>query len=287
MKDSVRLINIPPAECDSMTDRAPRRIPSSGFRRRGLALTALLCSATAVQAAPAWDIVGLKLGMTEQQALAAIKAHSANAQVTSNSLKFTYHDGARQQETPSFTSGLIVRIPQAGQDTETIQVEFSAPPTDQRVISLRRTLSNYANPLALERMIDTVTQKYGKPSTESKYGIGQITTQLAWAEANRKPCGKVDKGLLLPPVSQTPDSLKWYELQQKNKLAPANGADCSAVLQAKLTTKAGGSSVVTMEFQMADPGHGVPAMQATAKWLADLEAEARKVRLNSGNAPKL
>lgn len=287
MNDFVRLIDLPPAECDSLTDRAPRRISPSGLPRRGLALAALLCSATAVEAAPAWDIVGLKLGMTEQQALAAIKAHSANAQVTSNSLKFTYHDGARQQETPSFTSGLIVRIPQAGQDTETIQVEFSAPPTDQRVISLRRTLSNYANPLALERMIDTVAQKYGKPSTESKYGIGQLTTQLAWAEANRKPCGKVDKGLLLPPVSQTPDSLRWYELQRKNKLAPDNAADCSAVLQAKLTTKAGGSSVVTMEFQMTDPGYGVPAMQATAKWLAELEAEARNARLKSGSAPKL
>ncbi|MBL8264909.1 hypothetical protein [Steroidobacter sp.] len=270
-----------------MSDRVPNRISSSGFSRRSVALAALLCSTPAAQAAPGWDIVGLKLGMTEQQALAAIKAHSPNAQVTTNSLKFTFHDGAKQQETPSFTSGLIVRVPQTGQDGETIQVEFSAPPTGQRVISLRRTLSSYANPPALERMIDSVAQKYGKPNTQSKYGIGQITTQLGWAEANRKPCGKLDKGLLLPPVSQTPDSLRWYDLQQKNGLAPANASECSGVLQVKLTTKAGGSSVVTMEFQMTDPGYGVPAMQATKQWLADLEAEARKVRLDSGKAPKL
>ena len=44
--------------------------------------------------------------MTEQEALAAIKAHSPQAQVTTNSLKFTYHDGAKQQETESFKSGL-------------------------------------------------------------------------------------------------------------------------------------------------------------------------------------
>ncbi len=255
------------------------------FCRRRLALAALLCSATSLQAAP-WDIVGIKLGMTEQEALAAIKAHSPQAQVTTNSLKFTYHDGAKQQETESFKSGLVVRVPKTGQDGETIQVEFSAPPLEQRVISLRRTLSSYADPPALERMISTVTQKYGKPTTESKYGIGHVTTQFGWAEANRKPCGKVDKGLLLPPVSQAPN-LRWYELQQRNKLAPADPTQCSPVLQAKLTTAPGGSSVVTMEFQMTDPGHGVAAMQATAKWLADLEAQARKARLNSGDAPKL
>lgn len=270
-----------------MSDRAIRTGMPIGTRLRSFSLAALLFSATALQAAPTWDIVGLRLGMTEQEARAALKAHAADAQVTTNSLKFSYSDGAKQQETSAFTSGLIARLPPKGQDTETIQVEFSAPPLEQRVISLRRTLTNYANPPALERMIDTVTQKYGKPTTEQKYGIGILTTQLAWAQADRKPCGKVDKGLLLPTVGQTPDGLRWYELQQKNKLAPPDASQCSAVLQAILKTAAGGSSVVSMEFQMADPGHAVPAMQATAKWLADLEADARKARLKSGDTPKL
>lgn len=270
-----------------MTSRTIQATVSNTLLRRILPLAALFFSVSSLQAAPAWDIVGLKLGMSEQQALATIKAHAPNAQVTTNSLKFTYSDGAKRQETASFTSGLVVRVPNEGQDSETLQVEFSAPPLEQRVIRLRRTLTSYANPPALERMIDSLTQKYGKPGTEQKYGIGQTNTDLAWAEAERKPCGKVDKGFLLPPVSQSPDSLKWYELQQKNGLAPTELSQCSAVLQAKLTTKAGGSSVVTMEFLMADPAHGVPAMQATAKWLAELEAEARKVRLDSGDAPKL
>ncbi|MCL4780967.1 MAG: hypothetical protein KJ049_12310 [Gammaproteobacteria bacterium] len=269
-----------------MTDRGIHAtLPDTLFRR--LSLAALLLCAGSVQAAPAWDIVGLKLGMTEQETLAAIKAHAPQAKVTMNTLKFTYSDGAKRQETPSFTSGLVARLPNQGQDTEALQVEFSAPPLEQRVISVRRTLSSYANPPALERMVATVTQKYGKPATEQKYGIGMITTELAWAEAGRKTCGKLDKGLLMPPVSQTPESLRWYELQQKNSLAPADVSQCSAVLRAMLKTASGGSSVVTMEFQMTDPGHGVPAMQATAKWLAGLEAEARKSRLNSGDTPKL
>ena len=62
---------------------------------------------------------------------------------------------------------------------------------------------------------------------------------------------------------------------------------CSAVLQISLTVRAGGSSVVTMEFEMNDPGHAVPAAQATSAWLAGLEEAARKARLASGATPKL
>lgn len=270
-----------------MTNRAIQTGLRNTALLRTIALTVLICSATTLQAAPDWDVVGLKLGMSEQQAVAAVKAHAPTAKITMNSLKFSYNDGAKRQDTAGFTSGLVARIPLSDQDQETLQLEFSAPPLEQRLISLRRTLTSYANPPALERMMDTLTQKYGKPATVQTYGIGMISTDLAWAQADRKPCGRVDKGLLLPPVSQTPDALRWYADQQKKRLAPTDPSQCSAVLQAKLKTKSGGSSVVSMEFLMADPGYGVPAMQATSKWLADQEANARKARLNSGDTPKL
>ncbi len=270
-----------------MTNRTIHTSLFNSAFHRALALAAPVCLTTTLQAAPNWDVVGVQLGMSEQQAVAAIKAHAPTAQVTMNSLKFSYNDGAKRQDTAAFTSGLIARISLTDQDQETLELEFSAPPLEQRLISLRRTLTSYANPPALERMMDTLEQKYGKPATVQTYGIGMISTDLAWVQADRKPCGKVDKGLLLPPVSQTPDALRWYAVQQKNQLAPADPSQCSAVLQAKLKTKSGGSSVVSMEFMMTDPGYGVPAMQATSKWLADQEANARKARLNSGDTPKL
>ena len=36
-----------------------------------------------------------------------------------------------------------------------------------------------------------------------------------------------------------------------------------------------------------DPGYAVPAMRATAQQLAELQAKARKARMDSGTAPKL
>ena len=253
-----------------------------------LPLLALLTCTLPCTAAPEWDIVGLRLGMNEAEAKAALAAHSAQAQVSERSLRFTFHDGAKQQESPGFLSTIEARIP--GPAGEVIQLELSAPPLPQRVIRVRRTLSAYDDPPPLERMLGSVTQKYGKPAAQRKHGIGNITTVASWTEQGKPVCGLKagpNQPLVLPSVSQSPDALRWYRRQQQQNLAPADASRCSAVLQVDLITRAGGSSVVTLSFEMNDPGHAVPAMEATSRWLADLEAAARKARLGSGATPKL
>lgn len=238
-------------------------------------------------AAPDWDIVGIKLGMTEQQARAAIKAHSARAVLNENTLKFRFNDGARQQETPAFLASLGTRIPNPANstDSENIELEFSPPPQVQRVIRVRRTMSLYKDPPALERMRDSLIQKYGKPRSDQTFGIGEKTNQATWAESGKTLCGGEKR--FFTSVGQSPDRLKLFHQMQKEKLAPADLSQCGAQMRANLSYREGGASVHAIEIEMRNYDYVLPALEVTAKWIADQEAAARKARLNSGSTPKL
>lgn len=267
----------------------PTRPPHTRLARLAALLLACTAGAAFAQAPPAWDIVGLRLGMSVDEARAALAAHAPRAQVTERTLHFTFSDGIRQQASPDFLATIEARVPSGPGDSEIIQVELSPPPLAQRVIRVRRALTTYADPPPLQRMQAQVDGKYGRPAAQRRYGIGSISHVSSWTEAGRPVCGHQggDKPIVLPPVSQSPDSLRWYRNQQERRLAPPDAAGCSAVLQVNLTTRAGGESVVTMEFEMNAPLVAVPAMTATSSWVASLEQAARKARLASGTTPKL
>jgi hypothetical protein len=256
-----------------------------------VAAAAILCvGAVPGFAAPDWDIVGVRLGMTEPQARAAIKAHSAQAEISEQALKFTFSDGAKQQETPSFLATIEVRIPGPPNtsDSERLKIEFSAPPLPQRVIGVRREITTYSNPPALDRMLDSLNQKYGKPLHYATYGIGMKNGISHWAEAGKPRCGEQPgRGPMFTPASQGPRELNKYRQWQKQGFAPADLSKCSALLQANVTIHQGGSSVVGLVTEMNDIGYMLPALLSTEKWLADKEAEARRARLESGTTPKL
>lgn len=266
--------------------------PGTRCVAQAVAALALLAHAAPGYAAPGWDIVGIRLGMTEQEARAAIGAHSAQARITDRTLKFTYSDGAKQHETPAFLATIeaAARTPGTTLDGERVKLEFSPPPLEQRVIGVRREVTTYHDPPARERMLASLSQKYGKPLNYATYNIGGTEGVADWAETGKPVCGQrgdYSKGMFLPPASQGPGELKKYYQWQQQKLAPADLSTCSARLRANLTVQAGGSSVVSMVFEMTDPGYMLPALEATSKWVSGMEETAKKARLNSGAVPRL
>ncbi len=236
--------------------------------------------------APDWDIVGIKLGMTEAQARAAIKAHSAQAVFNDKTLKFTFNDGASRQETAAFLALFSARIPNPTNtsDIENIELDFSPPPQEQRVIRVRRTMTLWKDPPALERVQDSLIQKYGKPRNSQTSGIGEKIWGATWAESGKTLCGGEKRFFI--SVGQSPDSLRLFHQLQKERLAPADLSQCGAQMRGSLRYREGGSSVYAVEIEMRNYDYALPALEATAKWIADQEAAARKARLNSGSAPK-
>jgi hypothetical protein len=252
-----------------------------------VAVLGLSCCALPGFAAPDWDIVGLRLGMTEQEARAAIQAYSDRAVSQDQMLKFTFSDGAKQQETPQFLATIIVRIPGPPNtlDTEGMTLEFSAPPLEQRVIGVRRAMSTYANPPPLDRMHASLIQKYGQPLKDTTGGMGVKRRNLSWAEPGKAQCG--GERHFFPGAKQSPNDLKKFYQYQQQQLAPADLSQCGAQMRAAMEYREGGASVNVLVVEMNDYGYILPALEATAKWLADLEAEARKARLGSGEIPRL
>ena len=255
-----------------------------------LAAWALLAGSAPSVAAPDWDIVGIRLGMSPEQARAAIKAHAPKAEVTDTTRQFSYNDGVRQQQTPGFLGG-ITATQGPSNKSETLEVMFSAPPMEQRVIRVIRTLVMIDDPLPMERAMAAVTQKYGQPPRvlEAHNGRGNF---LRWVEAGKTVCGDNAPTSMdarqTPPVDNSPAGLSPYEAWQRRKLAPADAAQCSAALVVNLVTRAPREPLVTeMKFVMTDPGYAIPAMRATAQQLADLQAQAGKARQNSGATPKM
>lgn len=270
----------------------PPRFTLPTLRQASLSVvaTALLACAAPALAAPPWDIVGIRLGMTEQQARAALQAHSKQAQVDDRLLKFTFHDGARQRESPGFLATIQATIPgpPGTADTETIKIELSPPPREQRVIGVRRALSSYANPPSAERVLASLEQKYGKAGRTATFGMGMKNTVADWAEDGKPACGtRPGQPAFMPPPSQAPAELRKYRQWQQQKLAPADLGSCSARLHADMTIMHGGSSVVALVVEMVDAGAMLPALEATERWLAEMEAAAKKERLGSGATPKL
>ncbi|MBN8494406.1 MAG: hypothetical protein J0M00_23565 [Burkholderiales bacterium] len=264
-----------------------------GFVRRcamPVAAVMLLAGSVSALAAPDWDIVGIRLGMSPEQARAVLKAHAPQAQVTDTMRQFTYSDGVKQQQTPAFL-GSITAMQGPANKSETLELMFSAPPMEQRLIRVIRTLVMFDDPVPMDRAMAAVTQKYGAPPRvlEAHNGRGQIAR---WVEAGKTVCGDTAPTSMdarqVPPVDNSPLGLSAYETWQRRKLAPADAANCSAALVVNLVTRAPREPLVTeMKFMMTDPGYAVPAMRATAQQIADLQDQAKKARLNSGATPKL
>ncbi len=256
-----------------------------------LAVSALLAGTGPSFAAPDWDIVGLRLGMTPAQARTALLAHAPKAEVTEYTRQFSYSDGVRSQQLPGFLGSIIARQDTAPSSSETLEVMFSAPPMEQRVIRVIRTLTMHNDPVPLERAVASVTQKYGRPSAvmESHTGMGSISR---WVEGGKTVCGNTagtsQDAREAPPVDNSPSGLGHYRAWQQRKLAPADASNCSAALVVNLVTMAPRNPLVReMKFVMTDPGYAIPAMQAAEKQIADLQAQARKARQSSGAVPKL
>lgn len=255
-----------------------------------IAAMLMLAGAASSFAAPEWDVVGVRLGMSPEQARSALLAHAPKAEVTEQKRQFAFNDGVKDQPTPAFLSSIVIRQGPTN-SSETLEVMFSAPPMEQRVIRVIRTLAMYDNPLPMDRAMASVTQKYGKPSTvlEANDGRGNFSR---WVEPGKVVCGDTAPTSMgarqTPPVDNSPAGLGQYQAWQRRKLAPADASTCSPALVVNLVTRAPREPLVTeMKFVMTDPGHAVPAMQATAKQLADLQAEARKTRQNSAAMPKM
>jgi hypothetical protein len=117
------------------------------------------------------DIVGIKLGMTPEQAIAAIKAHKAGLKIEVLNTRLVHPGSTEFVRVPRYISA---QEPQSPKGYEYITVEFTLPPSPRLVSRVFRFVQM---PVNQPVMASTITQ-----SLRKKYGQENLTSNgpTAW-----------------------------------------------------------------------------------------------------------
>jgi hypothetical protein len=234
--------------------------------------------------APGLDILGLRLGMTVDEAKAALKVHDPAVKIAEYRRYYTYSDGVTHGlRSPDFvfyieSSRKIVEGNQWGD--EAIALYFSPTPDDQRATYITRSQSNTPNPPTGQQYRDALIKKYGTPTNESN-------GQLQWLS----PAGKVDCTVGAAKYHPSRGHFLRYVFQGEVpgkfvKRGVTDLSQCASHLE------------YALGFNLAGPATNVTAkmldVEATARgemrarqWISGLTETARKAREAKGKGPKL
>lgn len=246
-----------------------------------LCLSALAGSAWAQ--AQSFDIAGLRVGMTEDEAIAALEAFDPEMALTVIEGYFNYTDGVANFETDGYPSEIRGTRPGSRYGDDFILM-FTPPPNGGRLwlIDRREDIeSNFPSPAQYG---EALRKKYGEPSIVSNEEL-----LFAWEFPAGGPACLRDR---LGPVSayfqprHHSDLLyRLYYMQQVGQ-APADLATCALQLNYQLGST---NNQVVQSFNaiMIDVAGFSVANDAANEWVQGLEAEARRKREGGGKAPRL
>lgn len=262
---------------------------------RILRLSAALLAVAAVgaslpaTAAPEWDLLGVKLGMTEAEVRAAFQAYDPKAKVSAIHASIPYSDGLNNHRTPPFLDELTIEVVRVAR-FQPLRVWFSGPGDEPRVIAIARQEANTPNPPTQAQLLQALSTKYGEPTDQ----LGSNSNPV-WKEPGKPSCVQ---------ASYSPDRLHlggfpqivtgqmnlWRVVntfvggaERELHNPPADLSQCGAVLYYTL----GSDPVRSFNAGLFDLG----ALAATAKsrqeLVEKLTAEARAKREGQGAVPQL
>lgn len=229
------------------------------------------------------DIAGVRIGMTEAEARAALTAFDPSMRIIRTTTRYNYSagEGRPEQSTPEFFDRLEVRS--ANGAIELFKVYFANPPSEARVIAVERpNLPHTQNPPTQQQFRASLTTKYGQPSFA---GEGEVV----WEEAGKPRCsfsraqnrplgGGLTRERLFPSLSQAQQS------RTSILTLPADIATCGQVLSYVHGTY---GPVTIARASLLDIGAIWAAELRTTAWVNGLKAEATRKANAQGQAPKL
>lgn len=131
--------------------------------RAALVAGALVAGSAGALASAPWDMVGVRLGMTEAEVKAAFVAYDPKGKIIASNSSFNYSDGVQSHRTPAFLDSLEIRVTRLAMWTP-IKVWFSGPEGPVRVIAIARNEGNLPNPATQAQYLQGLQAKYGAPT---------------------------------------------------------------------------------------------------------------------------
>ena len=236
------------------------------------------------------DIAGVRIGMTEAEAVKAVQAFDANARPKRSLATFPYYDGVNSLQSREFLDHIGFAMAGSG-----IGIWFASPPAEPRVIAVTRR-GSAPQPPGSEQMMASLVERYGPYAARTPPVAGGRAV-VHWSEEGKPQCS-VDKdrkgqripwsnamGTLLQPGAVK--VLEQYARQRVPHLVAALGptpdaARCGIVLRYEWNSE----PVQNFEAWLVDQGGMVAASRRSAEWVEQLKAEAVRKLKGQGTAPK-
>lgn len=236
------------------------------------------------------DIAGIRVGMTEAEARAALAAFDATLEVVDVWAEFNYDDGVSYTlKSPEFLDRLEAH---QGNQGAAIRVYFSGPVGDAKVIGVSRS-GILPNPPTAAQFMDGLIAKYGQPSGFSR----ENRTHPVWEGAGKTSCVKgrdyrnvvvIDVAAGLGESLMNNSSAEDYLVKRganhtAKGLIPADPSQCGTYLAYHFF----GDPVSTFGAEVYDLGAAVATERSRAAWVEQLQAEAVRKRQGEGQVPRL
>lgn len=242
----------------------------------GLAFAAL---SMPIGAQPAFDVVGVRPGMTEAAALAALTAHRSGMRVNKRTMSYNYSDGARQHTTPAFLYELFIVYDDATGAREDFRLYFSPPPGESRLVGVTRQVKLPAPPTQAQ-LAAQLSQKYGPPVVTGK---NYADANLAWGEPGKPMCWRSSPKATAIGAGDGAEIVPHLLNGQAKGWAPKDLSQCGVAAAATLA----GDPVHGLVVRVTDYGAWATSQMQAKQWVEGLRREAVKARLASGSGPKL
>lgn len=248
-----------------------------------LSLTLLLAAQGAPAFAQSVDILGVKLGMTSAEALAALKAQDPKLTFTNIDSYFGYSDGVKNYETKPFLSEIQARRTGTHPSSPAeIRLYFTPPPNAQKLWVIERREKVTQNPPSFAQYTAALNEKYGKP-------VATDGSRFAWDfPAGKQGCLRKSQTAaqtdFRPDIGGNLDTV--LQFNRARKMTPADFTQCASSLFVALSSMSG-DVVNAYSFLMVDVAANEVARSAANKWVGELEAGVKKARESKGQTPAL
>lgn len=236
------------------------------------------------------DIAGIKIGMTEAEAEAALKAFDPEIEITTFMAAFNLSDGANLVKSPEFLDRIEGSIGNSG---PLFYVYFSGPVEEVRVIGISRSGILINNRPTAEQFMNSLISKYGQPT-----GVNNNNkSQPVWEVADKPSCVRVRdyKNEVIINISPNMGQSMMINANTEQILAGLIGNNSAKGLIPEDVTQCGaflsynlhGDPVSSFGAELFDLGKLVMIDRSRAAWADQLEEEAIQKRIGQGQAPKL
>jgi hypothetical protein len=233
------------------------------------------------------DIAGLKLGMSPEQAKAALKAFGIDpSRIRESKASYQYTDGVNAHSTAEFLDRIgadKIERKNGQRVVDNFDLRFAPPPKGGQLVMVRRRTDNPVDPPTVGDYRAAILDKHGKPDIDK-------SGSLMWLEPrNAVNCtGSAPQAVagILASIYMGSDQTGWRLNELRNAKKVREPSQCARMLEYRMPSSPNQPATSVTAVLVDVPGWGT-AYLATLGWIDEQRQAAVKAREGAASKPRL